>query len=311
VIVNFKFSAINIWILTHIMLRSLLAGGLKAQFKGLGRCSSCLDKHTVHCQSGNSTISKHKNSELKPLVLLFPWYGAPDKTIAMYSKLYEQVGCDVIVTQTSINLFLIPKYGLKVARKFLLDLVKLMKDKQQPLIIHSASVGCYFYSLMLYNLRAHPKLFDDVIRNVKAQILDSPVVGSIDEMAVGISLMTSSNTILQNVVKHTAKSYFFLTKPFTIQLYNELIDTIKYNPLIVPSLLMTSDQDPMAQPHAFNEFVILWKSLGIDLSYQVWTNSEHVKHLKFHKESYTTLIYDILFKSVHNSINLPSQQSDP
>ena len=260
--------------------------------------------------AGDSTINEYTETGFNPLVLMFPWYDAPDQIVNNYSELYKSIGCDVIVTKSTLDLFLRPKYGLEVTKRFLGVVQNIMNGKKRPLVIHSASIGCYFYSMMLYNLRAHPKLFGDIINNVRAQVFDSPVIGTLNEMAIGVSLMTSSNVIIQSLIKNTAKSYFFLTKPFTVRMYNELIDTIKYNPLIVPSLLMTSEQDPMATLSAFNEYVDTWKGLGIELTHRVWTNSEHVKHLKYHKEAYTALLYDLLSSSLKDAIQLP-KPNDP
>ena len=268
-------------------------------FFKLSKCSHVLDLYT-----------KVRNN---PLVIIFPWHGVPDQTVAAYSRLYESFGCDVIVTKSSLNLFLYPKYGLEVTKRFLVDVQNIMNGRRRPLFIHSASLGSYFYSLMLYNLRAHPRLFRNIVKSIRAQVLDSPIIGTLNEMTIGVSLITSSNAIIQTLIQATAKSYFFLTKPFTFHIYNELIDTFKYDPLIVPSLLMTSDEDPMVTLEVFDEYVDTWKSYGMKLTHRVWTDSEHVEHLEYHEEAYTVLLFDLLSSSLKNAtstLTLSSQESE-
>ena len=230
----------------------------------------------------------------KPLVLMLPWFGATNKAIAKYSSLYENVGCDVLIRKAKLVDFLLPNRGLKVSRKFLFELQNQVIGDNRPLVIHSFSIGCYFYALMLYNIRNNPDQFEKVAKSIQIQIIDSPVIGTLNEMAIGISSVSSSNSLVQKLIKTIILSYFFITKPMTVKLYDLIIHTIKYDPVKVPSLLMTSNNDPMALPIAFNEFVAAWKNLEIEVTEKNWPQSEHAQHLKFHPELYTSMIYLLL-----------------
>ena len=242
----------------------------------------------------------------KPLVVILPWWGAPEKAILKYEKVYENAGCDVIVKKVQQIDFLRPNLGLKKSKEFLLDLEKVVASQNCPLIFHCTSIGCYFYALMLIHLKDDP-YFYNFAKSIKAQILDSPVVGTLNEMATGVANNTTSNKFAQNILKTMVLCYFSVTKPFTIKLYNQSIEVIKYNPPKIPSLLITSDNDPLALPHSFMSFVDAWKDIGVDVTWKVWKDSKHAQHLRYHPDEYISLVQQTLSKALDIEPKINSQ----
>ena len=240
-------------------------------------------------------------SKPKPLIVMLPWLGATKQAISKYSHIYKDVGCDVIIKESKVIDFLQPKVGLKNSRKHLTEIKQIVESNNCPVIFHTSSIGCYFYTLMLTHLNNNPVLYSKIIENTKAQVLDSPVIGTLNEMAVGVSTVTVNNEVIGKVLKNAVLLYFAFTKPFTVKIYNQLIDEIKFRPLKVPTLLMSSDNDPMALPEAFTEFVEIYRSQGMAVTDKSWTNSAHVQHLKFHPTLYKQMIYKLLSDALGDS----------
>ena len=61
------------------------------------------------------------------------------------------------------------------------------ENNHKIVICHSMSVGCYFYSLIMINALKNPLTFNKFIRNINGQIIESPVLGSLNEMALSVS----------------------------------------------------------------------------------------------------------------------------
>lgn len=249
---------------------------------------------------------KVSNDE-KPLVVMLPWWGAPEKAVLKYRNLYEDFGCNVVVKKVQPVDFLRPHLGLKKSKEFLLDLNEVVVSKTCPVIFHCTSIGCYFYALILIHLNNNPSDYSVFSKCIKAQIFDSPVVGTLNEMAIGVSNNTTSNEIGRSLLKNIVMGYFALTKAFTVKVYNQSINAIKYDPPKVPSLLMTSNNDALALPETFLEFVHSWKNSGVDVSYKIWNDSKHAQHFRYHPDEYRNLVYQVLSKAISDEfVRMPS-----
>lgn len=234
----------------------------------------------------------------KPLVLMLPWLGATPKAVSKYVVLYKDMGCDVMVNHSNISDFLWPRKGLKHSHKFLTNVVKQLAIQNQPVIIHSMSIGCYFYSLMLLHFENEPEKFGVISRSIKAQILDSPVVGTLSQMAIGVSKMTTSTAVTNYLSYIMIIAYFAISKPYTVKYYDQCIEVIKDRPPIVPSLMITSKLDPMALEETFKEFVDSWRKRGLDVDEKILEDSKHIKHFRNYPKQYKQLVENLLQQSV-------------
>ena len=232
---------------------------------------------------------------LQPLVIFLPFLGASNKAISKYVKLYENYGCSVITHKPSLIDFLWPRTGLKNSTNFLTQ-IQTNHKVGQPVVIHSMSIGCYFYGLMLMNINKEPERYKELKFSFRGVVCDSPVVGRLREMATGISMSTFDSKIMQKLLESLSLSYFAVTRPFTVQYYEGAIDAFHYKPLPVPSVLYMAEGDPMALPAEFQKLVANWKSSGLDVSHKVWANAQHAGILRAYPDKYKTCIYDFLDK---------------
>lgn len=275
--------------------------------------SSCIYRRTnaSHAMSESHSTAKIKNpaTSVQPVVLLLPWLGATKAAVEKYENLYAGYGFDTIVHHASLKDFLWPKSGLQSSLIFLRELEqKLASNNNNPtqkVIVHSFSIGCYFYSLMLLQLECHPDLQKTILSNISAQVMDSPVVGTLYQMAIGVGKMLSQNSsYLAAIYKHLCLAYFALTKRHTVKYYNKTIEAIKFRQPKVPSLMMSSKNDPMLIPEALEDFYQSWSKCQ-PVSLKMWEESGHSQHLRYHPDEYVSLIEDLLSKSLDpNQIRL-------
>nr|XP_026690647.1 uncharacterized protein LOC100186401 [Ciona intestinalis] len=247
-----------------------------------------LKKQTSFSQMAAKTTVKE--SQVKPIVIILPWLGANEKATEKYAQLYRSLGFNVIKRDSKMTDFLLPKKGFENSKNFLTQL----EHNTQPIVVHSMSIGCYFYSLMLLAMENEPEKYANIAKNIQFQVCDSPVVGTIKEMAFGVSSMVTNNSALRALMKMVTLGYFFLSKPFTVKYYDTVLELIKYRCPAVPSLLMTSKNDPMACPEAFQSFVKAWEDRGCKVATKIWEKSEHARHLHNHPNEYRALITDLL-----------------
>ena len=234
------------------------------------------------------------HNEKKPLVLLFPWLGAPKDSISKYVNIYNAAGCDVIIKTASVIDFLWPNCGINNCKKFLEENKIASLSVDRLVIIHSMSVGCYFYSILLHLMQTNKSYYFDLLQNIKGQVFDSPVIGSLNEMATGVSTTTTNNKIAGLILKNLTLTYFCLSRPFTITIYDKLINITKHELPCVPSLLMSSIGDPLSSLNAFNNLVNCWKDRNIPFVSKMWNKSVHAQHLKYHPILYQSLVNNFI-----------------
>lgn len=232
-----------------------------------------------------------------PLVILLPWMGASNKAIARYNNIYHDLGCRTVTHRVQLSHFLWPKNGLAHSRKLLMELKSEVEQSDCQLIIHSMSIGSYFYCLMLMSLEKEPEMFKSVFSNLSCQVIDSPVVGTLREMATGIAITTTNYKSMQVVLQQLILAYFCVTKSHSVHYYEKAIEVIKHRSPVIPTVLMTSEHDPMALPHSFQEFVHAFEKQGLHVISRTWERSEHAQHLRYYPKEYVEIIQNLLRKS--------------
>ena len=225
----------------------------------------------------------------KTLVVFLPFLGASKSVQSKYVKLHESQGRNVLTRTTELREFLWPAKGLENSYKFLKSLEKKLKDADYDnVVIHSMSIGCYFYGLMLVNIRKHPQKFKQFVARAKVQIVESPVIGTLNEMATAIAISKfPKNRFKRRVLSGVSLSYFAVTNPFTVSVYNDTIEYFRSKSLPVASLIYTTEGDPMARRESFESLVEDWRKNHENVRSKVWVNSEHAGLLKTHPLEYT------------------------
>lgn len=200
----------------------------------------------------NSNLNSSVHTD-KPLALILPWLGATKKGVSKYASLYENNGIDVMVHHAKISDFLWPRKGLNSSLLLLENLKyevkKADEEKGRPIIIHSFSLGCYFYALMMMQMLKHSESYDILWKGIVGQVIDSPVVGSLNEMAYGVSKMTFPNSaLLSSTVKNICMLFFALTQKHTVKYYDESIRVFHKAAPASTYLILSCRNDPMLIP---------------------------------------------------------------
>jgi len=197
------------------------------------------------------------------LVVFLPFFGASKSVQSKYVKLHESQERQVLTKTTELREFLRPAKGLENSYKFLERLENELKSADSSydnVVIHSMSIGCYFYGLMLVNIHKHPQKFEQFVAKTKVQIVESPVIGTLNEMATAMAISKfPKNRFKQRMLSGAALSYFAVTNPFTVSVYNDTIECFRSKSLPVASLIYTTEGDPMAKADAFASLVRDWQ----------------------------------------------------
>lgn len=221
----------------------------------------------------------------KPLVIMFHWLYAKEPALNKYCELYHQRGLDVLTVKGRLIHFLWPPQGNVLADEIFDCLGTRCADKEMY-IIHAMSIGAYLYDICML------KSFYDATgckfrERVIGQIFDSIVIGTYDNMSIGIGEALPGGRIMRKPIISLMDLYFDLTKKTTKDEYDRLVTFFKENPILVPTQIYYSFNDPMCNKVVMEQMIEKWRELSdFDLSIQSWEKSVHAAHLKFHEEDY-------------------------
>nr|CAB3263001.1 uncharacterized protein LOC100186401 [Phallusia mammillata] len=236
--------------------------------------------------------------ERRPIVVIFPWLGATPKHIEKYASIYTSVGFRVLVKVPETMDFLWPRRGIQNGYKFLENLNKMMGNEECSIIIHGMSIGCFFYCVLLLIFERQPELFKRIQSNIRCQILDSPVIGSLGKMAEGTAKSVSNSVTIQHILNAFLHFYFGTSMPFTVWYYNLFNQIIKERPLQIPTLLLSSKDDQLACIKELGKVVDCWKQQGVCLTQKVWETSEHCSHLRNFPSLYKDYVMRVLSDAI-------------
>lgn len=207
---------------------------------------------------------------------MLAWLGAAPSAIEKYKQLYSDEEYDFMEYYPALQDFLWPRHGLSSASNTLCNLEAILeKRKYSGVVIHAFSIGCYYYSLMLYHMRTSKKKYVRIQSLICAQVLDSPVIGTTSEMASGVAKMMTRRPVAKAIVKSLCMLYMVLTKSHTVHYYDILYAEIKFRSLAVPSLLLTSYGDPMIVVEVIYNTVHFMKHNYLEIVCLTHKNSLH------------------------------------
>ncbi|KAJ8319579.1 hypothetical protein KUTeg_002868 [Tegillarca granosa] len=221
----------------------------------------------------------------KPLVIMFHWLYAKESALSKYCQLYHQRGLDILLVKGRLMHFLWPPKGNLLADEILNFLNTRCAD-EETYIIHAMSIGAYLYDICMlksFNDSTGCKFRERVI----GQIFDSVVLGTYDNMSTGIGEALPGGRIMRKPIINLMNIYFDVTKKTTKDEYDTLVKFFKENPILVPTQVYYSYNDPMCNKDVMEEMIENWRKFSdFDLTVQSWEKSVHAAHLKFHEEDY-------------------------
>ena len=238
----------------------------------------------------------------KSMVLFFPWLYASKKAIDKYCDLYFQRDMDVMLVNVELMHFMWPNSGKSASKEILAYLTKPESlNDVDNILVHSMSIGSYFYTVMMMEMAKHPERYSDFSNKIRGQIFDSLTIGGLDQMMRGISNV-SQNKLVQNCMNITLSSYFSLTKRQTVDFYDQAVYHFKHHPIVAPSLFFSCLNDPMSSPDSLQDVIDIWKSndpsrgFPMDVTEKCWPKSAHAGHLHKHPEEYMKVLETFLRK---------------
>lgn len=230
------------------------------------------------------------------LVLLFTWLFCKPGSASKYVHLYTSRGWDVLQISSNLFHFLWPPSS----RRFAEDVAKVLKSDfawYNDVIVHAMSIGAYNYTTCLMLTDEKPEMKTYLFNKVRALVFDSLTVGSLDHMMNGIAMGLSQWGIIQSATISIARVYFLITHKTTERAFDTGVDFFKNSPLVVPTLVFTSKNDPMCDTNTLQKMVEEWR-VKFPVTFQVWERSGHCAHLLHHSHQYQEVLAGFLASSL-------------
>ncbi len=245
------------------------------------------------CKADKAQVTKGHN----PLVLFFPWLGASKKAKEAYCSLYHERGWDVLVIQGAAKHFLWPSKAQNIindVQKYVLSPDVL--EERSGFMVHSMSLGSFLFTVFTIEIQDNKEKYQSLIAKIQAQIFDSIVIGSLSLMGQGIADSLTKSLWKRLCIRGLVALYFSLTKKFTVEYYDFCVRRLHNDPLVVPTFIYYSQNDPLSSPEALQNFIGHLRSHHpkMDLSFKCWAKSGHAAHLRLHEEEYVSELASFL-----------------
>ena len=232
-----------------------------------------------------------------PLVLMFPWLTAGQRSLDRYCNLYHQRDWDVLTIHGKLQHFLWPRRSEVVARELLTYLLEVEAETNRPLVVHASSIGAYLYTVFVMQLRKRPMLLTKFQHVIGGQVFDSIVIGGLGRMGNGIATSLTNNRVLRPLIRGLLFSYFRITKRQTIDFYDTALSVFYESPIAGPMLFFYSCDDPMSDLRAMEELIEHLRAQSTnDIIGKCWSLSEHAGHLRRHMDEYIQILDTFLSK---------------
>ena len=255
-----------------------------------------LSSYLTLVQTPNKGLNTQRNN---PLVLFFPWLGATENAVAKYCELYHSRGWDVLIVNATIKHFLWPNNAKQVVQN-VLDYVtsKAVLQERTDFLVHSMSIGAFIYTVLLIELQENADKYRHFRNKIRGQIFDSIVVGGLQKIRTGIADSVTKNPLGNASIRGLAAMYLGLTKTHTVDYYDYSVKFFHDKPVIVPTLIYYSIDDPTSCPSAMDNLIGWWRAKfpEMDVTYKCWPKSIHTAHLRLHKQEYTAELTNFLVK---------------
>lgn len=230
--------------------------------------------------------------EHKPLLLMLPWLGSRPQAVAKYCDIYFRIGLDVLVVESKVTTFLWPRWGLEHGQS-LLELLQSDRFVSRPLLVHAFSIGAYTFAQLLFHVAKDTQKYGTLTKRIKAQVYDSIVAGSVENMAIGVGKTVFPR--LESLITRASLTYFSLFKRQTVDYFDASINVFWNNPVSAPALFFYCENDALSKACVVDELTDYWCKRGIDVTAKKWENSTHAGHLKRHPQEYLNTINTFLY----------------
>ncbi|XP_059192060.1 transmembrane protein 53-A [Centropristis striata] len=280
-LLRFKAMA-NLSAATAMIGRMVLSRGITAQ-----RLSKNVTFYMNELAAPDTGCQEKNPVDHKPLMLILPWLGSRPQAVDKYCEIYFRTGFDVLVVESEVQEFLWPRWGLDHGKR-LLELLHSERFVSRPLLVHAFSIGGYTFCQLLIHVSEDTQKYQALTQRIKGQVYDSLVVGSVDQMAVGLGKTVFPRW--ETLVKQLSLLYFGLFQRQTVDYFNRSIDVFWNSPITAPALFFFCENDPLSNCQATEELIEFWRKRGVDVTAKKWEDSTHAGHLKRHPQGYLTTL---------------------
>lgn len=265
---------------------------------------------TLWRQETDKTESPSDTSHApRVLILLFTWLFSKPSAAAKYAKLYTRKGFDVLQISSSLSHFLWPPNS----KTFALEIVSVLRrhfSHYQHYVVHAMSIGAYNYTTLIMLASDRPETRMHFFSKLRACVMDSLTIGSLDHMIHGIATGASQRVLVRKATYCMANMYFALTRKTTVDAFNEGVDFFRQHPVQAPTLVFASKNDPMSDTNALVSTVNDWKVINrFPVTFQLWERSGHCAHLQQHSEEYVQVLDTFLTTLKLDSNNMKQKDN--
>lgn len=268
-------------------------------------------RHISNRKASKRILIRNEDEEQqRPLAVIIGWGDSKMKKLEeRYSSLFEKKNFTTLLTTTSMfdNHMRYNSNLKKQAITVQQEMMNLMnKNKHRLVMFYLFSSGTNLYSHLMNEFHSSPYPRG----NICGTIFDScPIFPRFKTLKnFRKALVDSGNPILANI---------FVLMAFLV-LIKGPNDPIKLRNLVEnarvpsPQLILFSKDDPVTPYEDVFDFIEVRKSKGIDVTYKMWENSKHVKHILCHQQEYQKLVENFVDKCFENhsvEINLDYAES--
>jgi len=218
------------------------------------------------------------------LCIVIGWLMSEHKHIMKYAQFYMDQGFDILVVRCSPWQLLWPITGGKVIAK---DMLTFMENNPQykTVFLHAFSVGAYVWGQLLVWHRQQPERYDFIRERIVGQIWDSIV--DIEGVTQGIGgALFPNNWLVRNLIEGYVWFHVNMFHDRVMKHYLETRSAYHNSVLRVPTLIYSSESDPVALHAVVEKIADRWEELGTEVFMKTWKNSPHVSHMYRHPEEY-------------------------
>ena len=256
-------------------------------------------RHISNRKASERILIRNEDEEQqRPLAVIIGWGDSKMKKLEeRYSSFFEKKNFATLLTTTSMfdNHVRYNSNLRKQAIAVKQEMMSLMeKNKQRLVMLYIFSSGTNLYSHLIneFNSSLYPR------SNICGTIFDScPIFPRFKTLKnFRRALVDSGNPILANIFALMAFIVLIKGPNDPIKLRN-LVENAS---LPSPQLLLFSKDDPITPYQDVFDFIEVRKSKGINVTYKMWENSKHVKHILCHQQEYQKLVENFVDKCIEN-----------
>lgn len=232
------------------------------------------------------------------VAVLFGWINGTEKQLMKYADIYLRRGVSAVVVQPRARHVMQPAFGAGCAQ----DVAGFLEaeEPESRIFIHGFSVGGFLYGQLLRSLDSVPDAIrlprDPGVKGkwaslVAGQFFDSAV--DVEGVPTGLARAATARPWAQKLIS-TAVSSLLSLQPAMSREHNASSSAFRGHILPVPSAMLYSAHDLVADPAGIERAARQWRQRGVPVRMHRVEDSPHVQHLRHHADQYEAAVEEML-----------------